>query len=288
MWNAVVVNVEEQHREFGEWERVAWEERAVAYAGSLGDLTRGSIVRLLDAAGVKSGVRVLDVGTGPGFVACAATERGALVRAVDQSVAMVQIARAAGVDAIESGAEVLPFDDDSFDAAVGGYVLNHLPRPARAVAELGRVLTPGGRLAMTIWDVPDANPAIGSFGPVVSGLGLTAEIPSGPDAYLFCDKAQARALLTGWDDVQFERVRWSIRVEPGAWFNAVADSTPRTGAVLAQATPALREQARRQFVELAEDRFGPSDGGLVTMPAAAVLISATKSTLLKTGKLGQR
>jgi SAM-dependent methyltransferase len=190
---------------------------------------------------------------------------------------MVQIARKAGVDAIESGAETLPFKDNTFDAVVGGYVLNHLPRPEHAVAELRRVLVSGGRLAMTIWDVPSANPAIGSFGPVVDGLGLTAEVPFGPDPYLFCDETRARALLTGWDDVRSERIGWSIRVEPGAWFDAVADSTPRTGAVLAQAGPALREQARRQFVEVTEDSFGTSGDGLVTLPAAAVLLSAVKA-----------
>ncbi|MGI3785665.1 MAG: class I SAM-dependent methyltransferase [Janthinobacterium lividum] len=48
---------------------------------------------MLDAAAVGSGTRVVDIGTGPGFVASAATERGAVVRAVDQSAAMAQIAR---------------------------------------------------------------------------------------------------------------------------------------------------------------------------------------------------
>jgi SAM-dependent methyltransferase len=275
-WNTDVVRVEEQYREFGEWERAAWEQCAVPYAASLGDLTRGSVGSLLDAAAAGPGTRLLDVGTGPGFVARAAIDRGAVVCAVDQSAAMVQIARAGGVDAVESGAEALPFDADTFDAVVGGYVLNHLPRPVEAIAEFRRVLGSGGRLAMTIWDLPSANSAIGLFGPVVTDLGLTAVVPTGPDAYLFCDDTRTRNLLAGWEGVRLERMRWSINVAPGAWFDAVADATPRTGAVLAQAGPVLRAKAQQRYVEEATRDFGADRDGMVTLPAAAVLISATK------------
>jgi SAM-dependent methyltransferase len=271
-----VVTVDEQFQQFSEWERAAWEQRAASYAASLGDLTGGSIGALLDAAAVGVETGVLDVGTGPGFVARAAAERGALVRAVDQSSAMVRIARTSGVEAIVAGADALPFLADSFDAVVGGYVLNHLPRPSMAVAEWRRVLVSGGRLAMTIWDVPDANPAIGLFGPVVSALGLTADVPTGPDAYLFCADAQTDALLASWSDVRVERTRWTIAVEPGAWFDSVANSTPRTGAVLAQAGSALRAEARRRYGEKARREYGRLSDELVSLPATAVLISATK------------
>ena len=216
------------------------------------------------------------MGTGPGFVAREALRRGAVVNAVDQSAAMTQIARAAGIDAVESSADSLPFDDHTFDAVVGGYVLNHLPRPGRAVAECWRVLVSGGRLAMTIWDIPSANPAIGLFGPVVSDLGLSGIVPTGPDAYRYCDQTLVHELLDGWDEVRTERVRWSISVDPGAWFDAIADSTPRTGAVLSQAGPDLRARARGQYVEMIGRDFGYRTDGLAVLPATAVLISATK------------
>ena len=135
---------------FAEWERASWETRATPYAASLGDLTRGSVPALLDAARVAAGRRVLDVGTGPGFVALAAADRGAVVTAVDQSSAMVEIARAAGVDARAGSATELPVADGGFDALVAGYLLNHLPRPEAAVAEFARALAPGGQLAMTV------------------------------------------------------------------------------------------------------------------------------------------
>lgn len=260
---------------FGAWERAAWEVRAAPYARSLGDLTRGSVPALLDAAGVASGRRVLDVGTGPGFVALAAAGRGARVTGVDQSAAMVSIARAAGVDAVVSAVEHLPFADGAYDAVVGGYLLNHLPRPQVAVAELSRVLAPGGRLALTVWDVPEANPALGLFSRVVVELGLVGEVPLGPDAQRFADDDEVHRLLHAWQDVAVDRPRWVVQVEPGAWFDAVADATPRTGAVLAQVTADQRARARERWVEVAREAYGTADGR-VELPAGAVLASATR------------
>lgn len=268
-----MTHTEDELTAFGDWERAAWEQRAGAYAASIGDLTRGSIPALLDAAGVAPGVQTLDVGTGPGFVALAAAARGADVRAVDQSSAMVALAREAGVDAVQSGVEDLPFQDGEFEAVVVGYVLNHLPRPSVGVASLRRVLSPGGRLAMTVWDAD--NPALGLVAPVVASLGLTGVAPPGPDAHLFSSSAELESLLVAWDDVQVTRPRWALTVEPGAWFDAVADGTPRTGAVLAAAGPAARAQAREAYVELARSSYGVADGQ-VALPAAAALVSARR------------
>lgn len=271
-----MAHTEQELDAFGEWERAAWEVRAAPYAASLGDLTRGSIPALLDAAGVTVGTRVLDVGTGPGFVAHAALARRAVVSAADQSSAMVEIACAAGVDAVVAPVEQLPYGAGSFDAVVAGYLLNHLPRPEAALASLARVLRPGGRVALTVWDLPDANPALGLFGPVVSALGLTAVVPPGPDAQRFSDDTAMSALLAGsLTDVRVERVGWTVAVEPGAWFDAVAAATPRTGAVLAAASDEQRAQLRAHYVEVAVADFGTSDGR-VQLPASAVLGSGTR------------
>ena len=269
-------HTEQELDAFGDWEREAWEVRAAPYAASLGDLTRGSIPDLLDAAGVGAATRVLDVGTGPGFVALAAAQRGAVVVAADQSRAMVEIARAAGVDAVVAPVEDLPYEDASFDAVVAGYLLNHLPRPEAAAASLARVLRPGGRIALTVWDVPDENPALGLFGPVAASLGLVAAAPPGPDAQRFSSEDEMHGLLApGFEDVAVSRVQWTVSVDPGAWFDAVAAATPRTGAVLAVATDEQRAQMRERYAEVARSRFGAA-GGRVELPAGAVLAAGRR------------
>ena len=260
---------------FGAWERQAWEQRAAPYAASLGELTRGSAEALLDAAGVDAGTRVLDVGTGPGFVALAAAARGAVVTGVDQSSAMVALAREAGVDALAASVERLPFRHEAHDAVVGGYLLNHLPRPEAAVRELARVLRPGGRLALTVWDLPDANPVLGLFAPVAAELGVVPAVPPGPDAGRFSTDAAMLALLELLGQAAVLHVGWQVEVEPAAWFDAVAAATPRTGAVLAAADEEQQVALRQRYVELARERYGVEDGR-VRLPASAVLGSVTK------------
>ena len=263
---------------FAEWERASWEARAPAYAASFGDMTRTGAGPLLDAAGVEGEVRVLDVGTGPGFVALAAAARGAVVTAADQSTAMVALARAAGVDALVAGVEDLPFTDASFDAVVAGFLLNHLARPEVAVASLARVLAPLGRLALSVWDAPAANPALGLFGPLAAELGVAVgQVPTGPDAGRFASDDAFRTLLSGagLDDVRVDRAAWSVVVDPGAWFDAVAAATPRTGAVLAGASAADRARLRERYVEVAQASYGRPDGR-VELPAGAVVGSGRR------------
>ena len=268
-------HTDEQLDAFADWERQAWETRAAPYAESLTDLTGGAAEALLDAAGVRAGSHVLDVATGPGVVALAARRRGAEVTAVDQSAAMVGLARANGLDAHQAPAEDLPFEDGTFDAVVAGFLLNHMARPGAGVGELARVCR--GRLALSVWDVPDTNPALGLFGPVVASFGLPEVVPPGPDSSLYSDDTRMSALLTavGLDDLRVTRVRWVITVEPGRWFDAVAGGTPRTGSVLAAATADQRLRLRERYVAIAKARYGGS-GDQVTLPAAAVVGSGRR------------
>lgn len=264
---------------FADWERASWEERAAAYAAEVGVLTTGAVPALLDAAGVTRGTRVLDVATGPGFVAEAALARGAEVEAVDQSAAMAEIAaqRVPGLTVHRAAAEDLGLPDASYDAVVAGFLLNHLARPELGVAELSRVLAPGGRLAMTVWAGPQENRAMGLLGEVVTSLGISGLVPAGPDSVLFADEARFAALLigAGLGDVDVARVRWVIDVDPGAWFDTVARAMPRSGAVLAAAPPEQRAQARDLYVERCLAEHGGA-AGRVALPAVAVLGSGRR------------
>jgi SAM-dependent methyltransferase len=91
--------------------------------------------------------RVVEVGCGPGELAArTGRELGAVVVAFDSSARMVELARGRGVDARLGDVQALPLADDSFDCAVAAWMLYHVHDVDLALAELARVLRPGGRL----------------------------------------------------------------------------------------------------------------------------------------------
>jgi SAM-dependent methyltransferase len=89
--------------------------------------------------------RVLDVGSGTGDLAAlvAAPE----VVCVDLSPAAVEAARSRGLDAQVADVQALPFADGEFDVVLGNWMLYHVPDLDRGLAEIARVLRPGGRFA---------------------------------------------------------------------------------------------------------------------------------------------
>ena len=91
--------------------------------------------------------RVLEVGCGRGEAAeWIARETGAEVIALDQSERMVELTRARGIDARVGDAQELPFEDESFDVVLAAWMLYHVTDLDRGLAEIARVLRPGGRL----------------------------------------------------------------------------------------------------------------------------------------------
>ncbi len=102
---------------------------------------------LFDAIAVARPRRVFEAGCGPGELAeRVQVELGADVVAVDTSPRMVELARARGVDARVGDVQELPFADAEFDCAIAAWMLYHVPDVPQALAELARVLEPGGRL----------------------------------------------------------------------------------------------------------------------------------------------
>jgi ubiquinone/menaquinone biosynthesis C-methylase UbiE len=91
--------------------------------------------------------RVLEVGGGAGELAeRMRTELGAEVAFIDTSPRMVELAHARGVDATVGDVQSLPFADAAFDTVVAAWMLYHVPDLDRGLAEIARVLVPGGHL----------------------------------------------------------------------------------------------------------------------------------------------
>ena len=119
---------------------------------------------MVAAIGAAPGERVLDVATGTGLVAAELVRRyGCTVVGLDQSPGMLAGARArlardpalaARVTLVEGEAERLPFGDGEFDHLTFTYLLRYVDDPAATLAELARVVRPGGRIAMLEFAVP--------------------------------------------------------------------------------------------------------------------------------------
>jgi SAM-dependent methyltransferase len=113
-----------------------------------------SLVKFADP---KPGARLLDVACGTGVVAVTAARRGARATGLDLSPILLERARhnasmaRVEVDFVEGDAESLPFPDGSFDAVLSQYGHMFAPRPEVVIAEMLRVLKPGGRLAFSTW-----------------------------------------------------------------------------------------------------------------------------------------
>jgi len=264
---------------FHDFEHAGWERAADHYAEAFGQLTTEAGESLLDGVGIWSGSYLLDVATGPGFVAAAAARRGARVIGVDFSSRMISEARRrhSGIDFREGDAERLNFDDGLFDAVVMNFGLLHLARPEAALSEAHRVLRAGGRYGFSVWAGP--NEAVG-FGLVLRAIEEhgrnEVELPEGPPFFRFSAVDESRRSLEqcGFEDVSVKQLALTWRMtSPDAVYEALSKGGVRTSALLRAQTPeaqeAIRVAVRRSVEDYARD-------GAYSIPMPAVLAVGTK------------
>jgi demethylmenaquinone methyltransferase/2-methoxy-6-polyprenyl-1,4-benzoquinol methylase len=147
-------------------------------------------------SGLPRGGHVLDVATGTGLVAAELLRQGFGVTGVDQSPEMLAVARGRFGDEVElinASAEALPLESESFDHLTFTYLFRYVADPRATLAELARVVRPGGFVASLEFGVP------GGLARPLWELYVRAALP-----------LAGRLLRNGWREVG-EFLGWSIR-----------------------------------------------------------------------------
>ena len=267
--------------DFAQFEYDGWQRVAHKYDSVWSSSTRQFIPPLLDSVNVGSGMSLLDVGSGPGYVAAAAAERGALPVGLDFSGEMVAIAQQL-FPAIEfrvGDAQQLPFPAESFDRVVANFALLHVPDPSRACSDACRVLKPGGMLGFTVWAPPNDNPYARIIDDALEVHGdLDVDLPKGPNHYVYSGEEDFREAMAqaGFDGrsmiLKLHRIEWVVPT-PGFVFEAERSAGVRTAGLLARQTPEKLERIR-EAIERAVQRY--SRGGQFAVPKAAYVVAVKK------------
>jgi len=263
---------------FDDHERSQWAGRAAAYRDSFAALCAHPAEALLDAADVKAGDRVLDVGTGTGTVAALACDRGGRVVAVDAEPSMLELTRRRLPDVEVRRATLprLPFPDGAFDAAVANFVINHVGDPAAAVGELRRVVRPGGRVAVTIWPYPPP-PAQQLWATIFDAAGVErpADLPRltpDRDFARTCDGLSGLLRRAGLSRVRCGTIAWIHRTDPESWWTGPAAGIGSPGLVMQRQDARTLDRIRQHYDRLTSAYRDA--GGHLALPAAALLAAA--------------
>ncbi len=234
--------------------------------------------QLVDCARVHPAQSLLDVACGTGVVARTARDvvgSGGRVVGVDLNPAMLDVARNARPDLawVQGDAEDLPFADAEFDVVLCQSALFFFPDPARAVAEMARVIVPGGVVALQTYAPLTEQPAYGPF------VDLVAEHAG----------AEARVLLgTYWSQGHLDGLLrltsaagMSLLESRSSLGEAVFPSTAAVATTEINATPLAERvtpETQARILAGTEELFGEytDESGLVRVPIRATLVSAVR------------
>lgn len=189
--------------------------------------------KVADAAGIRPGQRVLDVACGTGVLGREVASRvgsAGGVTGIDPNPGMVAVAKriAPAVEWREGVAESLPFPDRTFDAVVSQFGLMFFTNRRQALREMLRVLKPGGRLVVAVWDALDRMPAYASEVALLEQIAgrqaadaLRAPFVLGDRedlAGLFADAGAATAtIVTHHGTARFPSIRSMVEADLRGW-----------------------------------------------------------------------
>lgn len=271
-------------RRFKALERAGFNRIAARYADGA-PIRAGLQTALLDAAALKPGQHVLDLAAGPGLLAREAARRvlpDGQVLASDIAEGMLaeglRRAAAEGLPdllAAACDAEHLSFGDACFDVALIGLGLFIFPQPEKALAELHRVLRPGGRIALSVWGPREAVPLIARAQDCIARLLPAPKVPR-PSVFRLGDADQLTALLAaaGFRDIRIAPHTFSCRFAcADDYWQAFLDLAGGAAESLARLPEELQARLR---AEVATELAAHRDGNAYTVESTVLIASARR------------
>ncbi len=203
-----------------------WDDHVVLYQEVFEPLSLAFARAAIAGLDLRSGERVLDVAAGTGGAALAMADTGALVTAIDGSPSMIETIRRraeaahVGIKARAMDGQALDCPDSAFDAALSAFGVILFPDAAKGLAEMRRVVRPGGRIAIVTWAQPHRYELATNLREAILALGPELPAPAALPAQLrFVDPETFTRLFAdaGLDDVKIEAAEARLRAPSARW-----------------------------------------------------------------------
>lgn len=270
--------------------RESWERNAADWGRNADRQHEWAIAvsaAMVDALALQPGERVLELAAGPGdtgFMAAELIEPGGTLICSDGAEAMLEVAReraaAQGIDNVEFRAldlEWIDLETASIDAVLCRWGLMLVVDPGAAAREIRRVLRPGGRGALAVWDVAERNPwTTVPMAALRAQPSVPAPDPDAPNMFSLAAEGALVELLesAGFVEATVAAVALERRVSSAEeWLQETLNISPQRRDLFAELDPTARAEVRAEIAEQAA-RFADGDGSL-RLPGSSLVAAVS-------------
>lgn len=268
-----------------DWNRVAggWEKWDRFFDEQMAFLNH----RLVADARLRSGMRVLDLGSGTGYPALLAAQTvgpSGNVTGIDLAEQMLEAARRkvaalklSNITFKAGDVTTLPFEAASFDAITTRFCLMFLPEIPKAVAEIARILKPDTWVAVAVWSAPEKNPYLKIPIDVIKQfVELPPPDPAAPGIFRLANPGELASMLeqAGFSEVSDQEFLGDVRfVAAEDYYSSLMDIAAPIQNLWAKVSPKQQTDAKQRIIHTAEQY---RKGSVVALPIAVRIVAAQK------------